>query len=254
MSQNDFKDKEDNIITIDLLALFHALWKWAWLIVTITLFTGSAAYMGTKLLATPAYRTQFTAYINNRNASTSTDISSILSSSDLMASKSLANTYAEILTSRGLLVEAAEEAEGEYTYDQISSAVTTQVQNDTEIITVSVTLPDADAAVDIALALEKISPDYIGEIVEGSSMKIIDSSIMPTSFVSPSYLKIALLCGVLAAVIVCMVIIINTIFDDTIESEEKLAERFNVTIIGIIPDFAIVEKKKDRYDYGYGRK
>lgn len=239
--------------TIDLLDLFGFLWKWIWLIITVVLLVGSASYMGTKLLVTPTYKTAFTAYVNNRNASAGADISSMLSSSDLMASKSLANSYAEILTSRDLLLMAAEEAgEDEYTYKELYQAVTTEVKSDTEIITVSVELEDPNAAVAIANALADISRDYIADIVDGSSMKIIDKAILPETYYTPSYLKNAMMGGLLGGVLVCAFLMLFYFMDDTIKSENDLVKRLDVTIIGTIPDLATATRRGFGYGYGYG--
>lgn len=248
-STNQFAEED----TIDLLALLSVLWKWAWLIAVAALLTGSAAYAGTKLFVKPTYKTEFTAYVNNRNGAGGADISSILSSSDLMASKSLASSYAEILTSRELLLKAAEEAgEEQYTYKELSRAVSTELQNDTEIITVSVELESAQAAVAIANSLADISGEYIADIVEGSSMKIIDSAILPDTFYTPNYRKNTVLGGLLGAVLVSAIVILIYFLDDTVKSEKELVDRLDVTVIGSIPDLATAGKKGFGYGYGYG--
>lgn len=248
-ANNQFAEEED---TIDLLELLQVLWKQVWLIVMVAFLTASVAYMGTKLFVTPTYQTEFTAYVNNKNAGAGSDISSILSSSDLMASQSLANTYAEILTSRDLLLKAAKEAGKEqYTYEDLSEAVTTEVQNDTEIITVSVVLESAQDAVAIAAALSDVSVDYIANIVEGSSMKVIDASILPSTVYTPNYLTNAVLGGLLGVILVCGAVVVLYLLDDTIRSEKDLVNRLDVTIIGTIPDLSSAGKKGFGYGYGY---
>ncbi|MDY2628735.1 MAG: Wzz/FepE/Etk N-terminal domain-containing protein [Lachnospiraceae bacterium] len=248
--KNQFEQDET---TIDLLDLFGFLWKWAWLIVTVALLAGSTAYVGTKMLVTPTYKTAFTAYVNNRNAGAGADISSILSSSDMLASQSLANSYAEIIRSRDLLLEAAAEAgEDEYEYEELLKAVSTDVLSNTEIITVSVELEDPNAAVAIANSLADISGEHIADIVDGSSMKIIDRAILPETYYTPNYLKNTMLGGMLGVVLVCGFLILLYFMDDTIKSEKDLAERLDVTIVGSIPDLASADRGGYGYGYGYG--
>lgn len=241
-------------ITINFLELLQVLWKWAWLIVAAALLAGSASYMATKLLVTPMYKTEFTAYVNNRNAGAGSE-SYVSSSSDVSAAKSLANSYAEILTSREILLKAAEKAGyEEYTYKTLSGAVTTRLQNNTEIILVSVELESPQAAFDIASVLADIAGDYIGDIVEGSSMKIIDSPVFPETFCKPNYLKNTVIGGIIGAALICIAVIVIYFLDDTIKSEKELSERLNITIIGSIPDLASEGKKGYGYGYGYARK
>lgn len=241
--------------TVNVMELLRVLWKWAWLIVLSAFLAASAAYLGTKLFVTPTYKTEFTAYVNNKNSSAGSDISSMLSSSDLMASKSLANSYAEILTSRDLLIKAAEAAgKDQYSYEELVNAVSTEVQSNTEIITVSVVMESAQDAVDIATSLAEISIDYIADIVEGSSMKIIDTSILPATFYTPNYMKNTVMGGFLGALLVCGAVIILYLLDDTIRSEKDLVDRLDVTIVGSIPDLELAGKKSFGYGYEYGQK
>ncbi|MDY2627618.1 MAG: Wzz/FepE/Etk N-terminal domain-containing protein [Lachnospiraceae bacterium] len=246
---NQFTEEET---VINLLEILQVLWKWAWLIVVAALLSGSVSYMVTKLCVTPMYKTEFTAYVNNRNASIDSE-SYISSSSDVSAARSLANSYAKILVSREILLKAVEEAGyDEYTYEKLSGAVTATLQNDTEIISVSVELESPQAAFDVASALAGIAGDYIGNIVEGSSMKIIDSPVLPETFCTPSYLKNTAIGEILGAVLVCVIIIVIYFLDDTIKSEKDLEERFALTIIGTIPDLTSAGKKGHGYGYGYG--
>lgn len=251
-----FNNKNNQFIeddtTINLLQVFL---KWAWLIVAASLLSGSISYIVVKTCVTPMYKTEFTAYVNNRNASASSE-SYISSSSDVSAARSLANSYAKILVSREILLKAAEEAGyEEYSYDKLSNAVSASLQNNTEIVSVSVKLESPQAAFDIASSLAKISGDYIGNIVEGSSMKIIDSPVFPETFCSPSYLKYTAVGGILGAILVYIIIIILYFLDDTIKSEKELEDSFGLTIIGTIPDLASSGKKgygHGYYGYGYG--
>lgn len=250
-NRNDQITEEET--TINLLEILQTLWKWAWLIVAVSLLAGSISYLVTKYCVTPMYKTEFTAYVNNRNASANSE-SYVSSSSDVSAARSLANSYAKILVSREILLKAAEEAGyEEYTYETLSGAVSASLQNNTEIISVSVKLESPQAAFDIASSLAEIAGDYIGSIVEGSSMKIIDSPILPETFCSPSYLKYTAAGGILGAVLICMIIIVVYFLDDTVKSEKELEERFGITIIGSIPDLASAGKKgHGRGYYGYG--
>lgn len=129
--RNNRQRPEDEEDVIYLLPLLKALWRGAWIIVTIAILFGSAAYLGTKLLVTPTYRASFTAYVNNRN--NAGEDTTTVTSSDLTASKSLVYTYSEIMISRSMLLEAAEQAGIVADYMALAECVLTNIVSDTEI-------------------------------------------------------------------------------------------------------------------------
>lgn len=244
--------REDDEVVIDLLPLLKALWKKAWIIIIAALLFGSGAYLGTKFLVTPTYRSSFTAYVNNKAAGT--EGATTVTSTDLTASKSLANTYAEILTSRTLLEQAAEQAGVEYdTVSALQGLVSTNVSSDTEIITVYVTTPDALESLQLAQTLTELAPDQIAQIVSGSSMQIIDEPLLPSDIYSPSYLKYTLLGVVLGAFLSAAIIVVRELLDNRIKAEEELENRFGIAVIGTIPDILAASKKDFGY-YGYGER
>lgn len=248
--RNNRQRQEDEEDVIDLLPLLKALWRSAWIIVTIAILAGSATYLGTKLLVTPTYRASFTAYVNNRNK-TGEDTTTV-TSSDLTASKSLVYTYSEIMTSRSMLLAAAEQAGIAEDYETIAETVSTNIVSETEIVSVYVTMEDPAQATAMAGAIADLAPGYISQIVEGTSMQIIDQPVMPTDIYSPSYLKNTLIGLVLGGVICCAVIVLKELIDDRIKGEEELENRFGLAIVGTIPNLVTAGKIDDSYGYGYG--
>ncbi|MCC8065310.1 MAG: hypothetical protein LIO70_09535 [Clostridiales bacterium] len=248
--QNRNPRENSDEVEIDLLPLLKALWKGAWLIVTAALLAGSIFYLGTKTFVAPTYQASFTAYVNNRTAST--ESTSTLTSSDLTAAKSLVYTYVQILTGRTVLESAAAEAGVDYDYTELSEYISADVVDDTEIIEVTVTVDSPETALALAEAMADTAPDYVAEIVEGSSMQIIDAPVLPTSIYSPSYLKNAAIGGFLGAVLAAAVIVLRELLDDTVKDEQEIEKRFGVSVVGVIPDLASTEKQG--YGYGYGQK
>ncbi|MCD7843140.1 MAG: Wzz/FepE/Etk N-terminal domain-containing protein [Clostridiales bacterium] len=243
---------EDNEIVIDIAKLFKALWQRAWIIVLVALLGCSLAYLGTKSFVQPTYRAVFTAYVNNNS---SDEWTTTVSNADLTAAQSLVYTYTHILTSRTMLLAAAEEIGADYTYEDMCRWVTTDVVEDTEIIEVRVTMNSPEEALALAEAIAAMMPIYVTEIVEGSSAQIIDMPVLPESIYAPSYIRNALIGGVLCAFLAAAVILLLELLDDTVKEEETLEQRFGVTVIGVIPDLASADKYASHYGYGsYGHK
>lgn len=246
--------REEDEVVIDLLPLLKALWKNVWVIIFAALILGSGAYLVTKFAIAPTYRSSFTAYVNNKAAGS--EVATAVTSSDLTASKSLANTYAEILVSRTLLEKAAAEAGIAYdTVSELQKLVTTEVSSDTEIITVHVTTKNASDSLHLADVLAATAPEQIAQIVEGSSMQIIDTPILPSDIYSPNYLKYTLVGMVLGVFLSAGMIVLRELLDNRVKAEEDLEERFGISVIGTVPDIIAASKKGNSGGYyGYGEK
>jgi len=239
------KDLDINLMPV-LLYLLHRLW----IIILVAAIASIGTFFAGKFLVKPKYQSSFTAYVNNQ-----TQINrDSLTSSDILASQKLVLTYSKIITSDTVLNEAAKLLGDDYSYERLSKKVSTNVLDETELIRVSVLASSPQEAYDIAEAISKAAPECIQNIVEGSSMRIVDNPKVPTERFSPSYVKMGLLGGVIAAVLVALILIILYFKDDTIKSESELEARFDIIVVGIIPDMMSQsnEKGSNYYYQEYG--
>ena len=53
--------------------------------------------------------------------------------------------------------------------------MSTEAVNETEILKISVTSKDAQEALDIAATIAEVAPGAVSDIIEGSSVKIVDT-------------------------------------------------------------------------------
>lgn len=250
LQRYDNKREELDEDVIELLPLLKALWRSAWLVVVAALVFGSVTYVATKVFVTPTYRTSFTVYVNNR--SNSEESTTVVSSSDLTASQSLVYTYSTIMTSRSVLEAAAAQAGIDSAYETLSEEVSIETVSSTEIMQVYCTMEDPAEALAMAQAIAAVAPDYIAQIVEGSSMQIIDNPVLPTDIYSPSYLKNTLIGMFVGAFLVAAAIVLREFLDDRIKEEGELEKRFGIAIVGVIPNMLEASKTDHSYGYGYG--
>ena len=221
-------------ITIDLLPIFKALWSKLWLILLVGAIFAGIAFGATKLFIKPTYRCSFTAYVNNQHDRES------LSIQDINAGKQLVDTYVTVIRSNRILEEAAKNAApyiGQIIpVGTLKKMVTTSIQGDTEVIAVYVEHTDPETAYILANAISNTAPTFMSEIIEGSSMKIIDAPMHPDNPYKPNYTRYTLLGFLFGALLVIIKVIIDTVRDDTVKNEHDLEERFSLPILGVIPD------------------
>ncbi|MCD7757359.1 MAG: hypothetical protein LUH45_04235, partial [Clostridiales bacterium] len=206
----------------------------------------SLAYAGTKYFVIPTYRTYFSAYVNN---SVEVGTSTTITSSDLSASQSLADTAAGVIKSATVLEAAAEQADVGEEYD---ADVSTSVDSESGIITVYVVTTDPQMSASYARAIADVAAEETSRIVEGSSMQIIDQPKIPTEIYSPSYTRNTAMGLLLGAFLVCAIVVLQELLNDRIQDQAELEARYGISVLGAIPDWSSMGKNQN-YSYYYSQ-
>ncbi len=242
------KDNED-IFEIDLLKIFQALWRKAWLIVLITVLCGASAFGITKYAITPQYEARVLMYVNSTNISLGGTKLSI-SQGDLMAAQSLIDTYTVIMKTRTTLNEVIEEAELKYSYETLVNKISAASVNSTEVFQINVLDPDPATAALIANTIARVLPDKIASIVEGSSTRIVDTAVVPARAASPNIVKNVVIGVLLGAILSCGAIVVMELMDDKIQDSDYLLHTYDIPVLAMIPDLLSTPKNS----YGYYRR
>lgn len=240
-------DEEDD--SINLLPLFRALLKKWWLILLVSCLLAAFAFLGTKFLVTPTYRSSFSVYVNNAAAG---EDHTTINSSDVTAKKSLASTYTKIIVSRSVLKVACQKAGLSYSYKELRNIVEAAIEDNTEIITVTVTTTDPQDSKDLADAVYCTAVDVGASVVDGSSMRAYDLPELPEDIYSPHYIRAAVIAFAVGFILICASVVLYTLLDTRVKSQESLEERFGLVVLGSVPNFQDAFKNGDNYGYTYG--
>ena len=241
---------------IDLFKLFKALWNKALVIILAAILTASAVFAYTLFFISPSYDAKTSIYVNNSSFSFGSTSFSI-SSSELSASNSLVNTYIYILKSRTTLEDVIAKADLPYSYSTLSGMISTQTVTGTAAFDVTVRSASPIEAEHIANVIAEVLPERIAEIVDGSSVRIVDYAIVPAHRSAPSYTKntvIGFVIGtVLAAGIVIVRFLINEQNDEVIHSSDDLRQLYpDIKVLALIPDMRLSDRKGYYYSSYYG--
>ena len=250
--------KDNNEIEIDLLQLIRVLWSKALVIILAAALAGAATFAVTLFLIKPKYEATASMYVNNSSFSFGSTSFSI-SSSELTASNSLVSTYIFILESRTTLEDVIKAAELPYDYEELSDMITTQAITGTAAFTITVESESPVEAELIANTIAKLLPDRIAEIVDGSSVRIVDYAIVPAHRSSPNFIKntaIGVILGlIVGAAIVAVKYVVNEQTNDIIGTADDLRAMYpDIPVLALIPDMRLSEKKGYYYSSYYGVK
>ncbi|MCD8375352.1 MAG: Wzz/FepE/Etk N-terminal domain-containing protein [Oscillospiraceae bacterium] len=246
------ENKTDEI-TIDLGQLAKALWKRIIVIALTTILGGALALTITAYFITPLYEASARLYVNNSTISVS---SVSISASDLTASQSLVDTYIVIMESRITVNEVLAQSGADYTYEEFLKMISADAVNDTEIFEVTVTSDDPEEAELLANTIADVLPNQIASIVEGSSVRIVDTAVIPAEPVSPNVTRNTVIGALVGLVVSCAIIIIIELLNDEIRTEEDINRVTALPVLAVIPELTASSKSYGGYygGYGYGQK
>jgi len=236
-------------LDIDIFHLIKLLWNKAWILILSMILVGAMLFTYAVMAIAPEYKSSAMMYVNNSSFKVGGTSFSI-SNADLSAAKTLLDLYVVILKTRVTLEEVIDRADLNYTYEQLNGMVSAGSVNGTEIFRITVTSHDPAEAERIVSTIVEVLPDRIAEIVDGSSVRLVDHAVVPTSRSSPSYTRYGTIGMLLGLVISAVIIILIDLLDTTVRSEDYLKQKYDIPVLAVIPDVHIA--KKNGYGSGYG--
>jgi capsular exopolysaccharide synthesis family protein len=144
-------------VEIDLRVLMRAAWRWAWLIVLITVVFGGIGYAISVRQAT-SYEATVQILINPEQSTGATELST------LQASRDQAETYRLLLQSTPVLDRVVKTLDLPYSSSALSENITTKVLRDTQLIEVTVKDPSAEQAATLANTLTEQFKAHVQEL------------------------------------------------------------------------------------------
>lgn len=237
----DTQNNKD-VIEIDLLELFHILLGRWWLILGVGLLTAMAALIVSRFVLTPVYDSTTKIYILNKNESTA------VTYSDVQMGTQLTKDYAELINSRYVLEEVIQQLNiPEIEYKDLLEQVTVDTPTDTRIVSVTVQDPDPVQAMNIANCIREVAGAHIQNVMDIEAVNVVETANMPTQKAGPNVLLWTLGGGALGILLVCVMILVRYLLDDTVKSSEDVEKYLTLSTLALIPvvsDPMSVSKRK----------
>ena len=192
-----------------------------------------AAGVYTKKLIAPHYQSTSMVYVLSKETT-------LASLADLQIGSQLTKDYSVIIKSRPVLQEVIDKQNLDLTTDGLGEMITIDNPKDTRILSITVEDIEPMRAKAIVDEVTKSASNYIGDIMEMVPPKVIEDGVVAVKPSSPSVKKNAAVGGLGLAVLVCGLICLKTVLDDTIKSEEDIEKYLGLSVLAVIPD---TEKK-----------
>lgn len=234
-----------------------ALKHWIPIVVT-AIVVAASAFCYLNYLVKPKYSASGAIIVTNGaiiNGNDNTNQTSI-NQTDVTTSIIFAETVNDILTMPDLYKELSHEIGDKYTGPQLEGMAKVERRNDESLFfDVTFTTIDPQESVELVNTYLEIAPGYINKIVSNSATSV--QKVERAHEQITSSWTIVGVAGVLGAAAVYFIIFLIYSSDSIIRDEESFRERFDLPIIGVVPDFANAKSREGKYYkysryYGYG--
>lgn len=228
-------------IEIDLLEIFHILVGRLWLILSAGLLAALVCLLLSSFVLTPYYESTTRIYILNKTENAA------VSYSDVQIGTQLTKDYAELINSRYVLEEVIQKLSLDVEYKELLKKVSVETPTDTRIVAITVEDADPIQAMETANCIREVAGSHIQNVMDIEAVNVVEQANMPTEKAGPSVLKWTAIGGAIGVLIVCAIIIVRYLMDDTIKSSEDVEKYLGLSTLALIPaaaDEAGSKKKK----------
>ncbi|MBS6643942.1 MAG: polysaccharide export protein [Clostridiaceae bacterium] len=222
-----FSEDQDEI-EIDLRELLFELKRRWWVLLTALILGGGLAGAYSYFVLTPQYTSSASLYVLSKETT-------LTSLADLQIGSQLTQDYKVMVNSRPVLQNVVVKMNLDMDYKELRRKISIDNPNNTRILIISVKDSDPYLAKKIVDSIAVEASNYIGEIMEMVPPKMIEDGVVATEKTSPNGKKNAAAGGLAALFIVCAVITLRVILNDTIKTEEDIQKYLELPVLAVIP-------------------
>lgn len=231
---------------MDLRVFWGVLLRNMKVIVVVAILMALVVGGATEILTEDTYSSKCTMYVMNITKDAAGDTTGI-SSAGLDASQRMVGEYIQLLKSDLVLSDVQArllQKNHKMSVSSIRSALSMAAVEETALLKITATTGNPDLSKDICDALQECAPDHVREVMLGIGHVAPVDVASRGSLRGPQTAKNAVLGAVLGFVIACGFSIMMYLMDNTVKDEKDLKARFEVNVLGVVPNFESVESPK----------
>lgn len=228
------QNNNDAFLTIDFKRFIYQLKRNLVLIVAVTLACTAIGYLVSTYLIKPVYSASAQMLVTNRKDEQ--QITTGISQSDITASSSLVDTYAIILKSDDILEKIINNLNLPYGTETLSSMISVNSVNSTQIMRITVHNGDANEALEICREIVRMAPTAIIEAFDAGTVSTISSARTNGRPVSPSKRKYTELGGIIGLLGCILLIALREITNDKFKLAEDVKFNLDMSVLSVIPE------------------
>lgn len=221
--------------TLSLTDVLRVLRRRFWIVFTILLVGVALAAALSYAILPPIYQARTSLIVNERPGLAQG--SSGIDYGQVQTYRSLAVTYAKIITSRAVLQDTIDTLELPETVKQLTKMTTVQVEGDTEIIAVAVKDKDAIRAANIANTMANSLITQLPTLVNRvENVSVIDRAVPVNDQISPRpilNMAVALVAALMLGILIAFMV---DYFDDTVKTSDDVKKLLGLRVLAVVPE------------------
>ncbi len=205
---------------------------------------GGATFAFCKFAATPVYTATGSVLVTNGAILENPEDGKNLENTDVAASINMVDTILDILKTNGIYKNLSDNLGDKYTHNLLSSKANIERRGNTSLfIDVSFSASTREEAVLLVNEYLKLAPEYINTYIPGVDSVAVTSADS-ASQVFPKTIVFTFLAAVAGAFLSFLIILMIYSTNTVIRNEDDFSERFDIEVLGSIPDFSSARNVK----------
>jgi capsular polysaccharide biosynthesis protein len=216
---------------LDLREIFGVLLRRLWLLVTLPVVAGLVAGILSLYVMTPVYSASTTLWVIKDGGS------SQINYNDLLLSRNLTKTYAEVAVSRAVMTDAIDrlDLKGKVSVAQLQAKLTVTPVKDTEILSFTIQDENPAMAAKLADAVAQAFQAQIRTYMKVENVAVVDSASVPAAPIKPRPFVNMAISVVLGAIAAVGLVFLLEYLDVTVKSPEDVTRHTGLPVLGVIP-------------------
>lgn len=216
---------------LDLREILHIIRRRLWLLIALPVVAGLVAGVVSMYVLTPVYSASTTLWVIKEGGAAQ------INYNDLLLSRNLTKTYAEVAKSRATMAEVIRtQGLTGVTVDDLQEKLTVTPVRDTEIIAFTVQDTDPAMAARLADGIAVAFKEQIKSYMKVENVVVVDPAMVPADPIKPRKtmnVAVALVLGAMAAVGLAFVL---EYLDTTVKTPDDVTRHLGLPVLGIIPN------------------
>lgn len=218
--------------------IFFSIWHRLPIILLITAIVAAGTWSVSTFFIKPTYTT-YSKMIAISNKDRESDY---YTTSEHNAAIALVLTISEVVKTDEIMKDVSENLLAEYglnyTTKQLQRMTSVMTENDTEVFRIQVTGANKDHLPRIANTVASVTQEKINEITRAGEAQTLQWADNPT-LKSPNTPRNTVLGALIGFILAAAFFVIRDLYDTTIWTEEDLTSRFDIPVLGMVPQINI---------------
>lgn len=233
---------------IDLRVIWGILLRNLKVILAVSLVLAIGFAVATNLTTVDTYSSKCSMYVMNITKDAA-GVTTGISPAGLEASQQMVKEYITILKSDSVLIDVQNRlrAKGyKMTVAEIRNSLNLVAVNETAMLQITATTTDPDLSKEMCDSLQACAPDKVNEVMLGiGTIQTVDEA-GEGRINNSNMTRNGVLGAVLGFLLTCSIFLANYLMDNTVKDERELKNRFEVNVLGAVPDFSADPGKKKK--------